>query len=192
MADYLPPPYGKSYDELMKEYPYAPATREKAIADAKKLMADAGYANGIAKTFNFVVRESPQNRQLAAYAQAEWERLLGVKTKLEVVQVSAMVDRQVAGTFDIISHATCLGGRRPERHHPGVLQRQQDHGQEVRQQLHQLQERRVRQDPDQFSVEVDPQKKLQLGRQLNQILNNEMPNTGVTPRTVERTAGTTT
>ena len=42
MADYLPPPYGKSYDELMKEYPYAPATREKAIADAKKLMADAG------------------------------------------------------------------------------------------------------------------------------------------------------
>ena len=26
---------------------------------------------------------------------------------------------------------------------------------------------------------MDPQKKLQLGRQLNQILNNEMPNTGV-------------
>ena len=45
-----------------------------------------------AKTFNFVVRESPQNRQLAAYAQAEWERLLGVKTRLEVVQVSAMVE----------------------------------------------------------------------------------------------------
>ena len=73
-------------------------------------MADAGYPNGIAKTFNFVVRESPQNRQLAAYAQAEWERLLGVKTRLEVVQVSAMVDRQVAGTFDMISHAACLGG----------------------------------------------------------------------------------
>ena len=145
MGDYLPPPYGKSYEELMKEYPYAPATREKAIADAKKLMADAGHPSGIAKTFNFVVRESPQNRQLAAYAQAEWERLLGVKTRLEVVQVSAMVDRQVAGTFDIISHAACLGGRRPERHHPRVLQRQQDHGQEVRQQLHQLQERRVRQ-----------------------------------------------
>ena len=73
-------------------------------------MADAGYANGIPKVFNFVVRESPQNRQLAAYAQAEWERLLGVKTRLEVVQVSAMVDRQVAGTFDMISHAQCLGG----------------------------------------------------------------------------------
>ncbi|HSB80121.1 MAG TPA: hypothetical protein VLM91_15175, partial [Candidatus Methylomirabilis sp.] len=32
---------------------------------------------------------------------------------------------------------------------------------------------------DQFSSEVNAQRKLQLGRQLNQILNNEMPNTAV-------------
>ena len=70
LTDHLPPPYGKGYEDLIKEHPYAAATREKAIAEAKRLMADAGYANGISKTFNFVVRESPQNRQLAAYAQA--------------------------------------------------------------------------------------------------------------------------
>lgn len=179
MADYLPPPYGKTYDELMKEYPYAAATREKAIADAKKLMADAGYANGLPKTFNFVVRESPQNRQLAAYAQAEWERLLGVKTNLEVVQVSAMVDRQVAGTFDIISHATCLGGADLSATIRACYGVNKTTGKKSDSNFTNFKNAEFDKALNQFSVEVDPQKKLQLGRQLNQILNNEMPNTGV-------------
>jgi peptide/nickel transport system substrate-binding protein len=179
MADYLPPPYGKTYDELMKEYPYAPATREKAIADAKKLMAEAGHPNGIARTFNFVVRESPQNRQLAAYAQAEWERLLGVKTRLEVVQVSAMVDRQVAGTFDIISHATCLGGADLSATIRACYGVNKTTGKKSDSNFTNFKNAEFDKVLNQFSVEVDPQKKLQLGRQLNQILNNEMPNTGV-------------
>lgn len=180
LMDYLPPPYGKSYEELMKEYPNAAATREKAIADAKKLMADAGYPNGIAKTFNFVVRESPQNRQLAAYAQAEWERLLGVKTRLEVVQVSAMVDRQVAGTFDMISHAACLGGA-----DLGATMRMcyginKATGKKSDSNFTNFKNAEFDKLLDQFSVELNAQRKAQLGRQLNQILNNEMPNTGLT------------
>jgi oligopeptide transport system substrate-binding protein len=180
LADYLPPPYGKSYEELMKEYPYAPATREKAIADAKKLMADAGYPTGIAKTFNFVVRESPQNRQLAAYTQAEWERLLGVKTRLEIVQVSAMVDRQVAGTFDIISHASCLGGADLGATIRACYSINKTTGKKSDSNFTNFSNPEFDKLLDQFSVERDPQRKLQLGRQLNQILNSEMPNTGVT------------
>lgn len=180
LGDYLPPPYGKSYEELMKEYPYAPATREKAIADARKLMADAGYPSGIPKAFNFVVRESPQNRQLAAYAQAEWERLLGVKTRLEVVQVSAMVDRQVAGTFDIISHASCLGGADLSATIRACYSINKATGKKSDSNFTNFKNAEFDKLLDQFSVELDPQRKLQLGRQLNQILNNEMPNTGVT------------
>jgi peptide/nickel transport system substrate-binding protein len=180
LGDYLPPPYGKSYEELMKEYPYAPATREKAIADAKKLMAEAGYPSGIAKTFNFVVRESPQNRQLAAYAQAEWERLLGVKTRLEVVQVSAMVDRQVAGTFDIISHATCLGGADLGATIRACYSINKATGKKSDSNFTNFKNAEFDKLLDQFSVELDTKRKLQLGRQLNEILNNEMPNTGVT------------
>jgi ABC-type transport system substrate-binding protein len=180
LADYLPAPFGKSYEELMKEYPNASATREKAIADAKKLMADAGYPNGIAKTFNFVVRESPQNRQLAAYAQAEWERLLGVKTRLEVVQVSAMVDRQVAGTFDMISHAACLGGADLGATLRMCYSMNKATGKKSDSNFTNFKNAEFDKILDQFSFEVDAQRKLQLGRQLNQILNNEMPNTGVT------------
>ncbi|HSC70755.1 MAG TPA: ABC transporter substrate-binding protein, partial [Candidatus Methylomirabilis sp.] len=179
LADYLPPPYGKSYEELMKEYPNAPATREKAIADAKKLMADAGYPSGITKTFNFVVRESPQNRQLAAYAQAEWERLLGVKTRLEVVQVSAMVDRQVAGTFDMISHAACLGGADLGATIRMCYSLNKATGKKSDSNFTNFRNAEFDKLLDQFSSEVNAQRKLQLGRQLNQILNNEMPNTAM-------------
>lgn len=179
MADYLPPPYGKSYQELMKEYPYASATREKAIADAKKLMADAGYPNGIPKTFDFVVRESPQNRQLAAYAQAEWDRLLGVKTNLEVVQVSAMVDRQVAGTFDMISHAQCLGGADLSATIRMCYSINKATGKKADSNFTNFRNAEFDKLLDQFSAEMNAERKLQLGRQLNQILNNEMPSTGV-------------
>ncbi len=179
LSDYLPPPYGKSYQELMKEYPNAPGTRDKAIADAKKLMADAGYANGIPKTLNFVVRESPQNRQLAAYAQAEWERLLGVKTRLEVVQVSAMVDRQVAGTFDMISHAQCLGGADLSATIRMCYSINKTTGKKSDSNFTNFRNAEFDKLLDQFSGEMNPQRKTQLGRQLNQILNNEMPSTGV-------------
>jgi peptide/nickel transport system substrate-binding protein len=179
MADYLPPPYGKSYEELMKEYPYASATREKAIADAKKLMADAGYPSGIAKTFNFVVRESPQNRQLAAYAQAEWERLLGVKTRLEVVQVSAMVDRQVAGTFDMISHCSCLGGADLSATIRMCYSINKATGKKSDNNFTNFKNAEFDKLLDQFSSEMNAERKLQLGRQLNQILNNEMPNSAM-------------
>jgi ABC-type transport system substrate-binding protein len=179
LTDHLPPPYGKSYEELIKEYPYAPATREKAVADAKKLMADAGYGKGIPKTFNFVVRESPQNRQLTAYAQAEWERLLGVKTRLEVVQVSAMVDRQVAGTFDIISHAVCLGGADLSATIRSCYSVNRATGKKADSNFTNFKNAEFDKLLDRFSVEVDPQKKIQLGRQLNQVLNTEVPATAL-------------
>ena len=179
LSDYLPPPYGKTYPELMKEYPYTASSRDKAIADAKKLMADAGYANGISKVFNFVVRESPMNRQLAAYAQAEWERLLGVKTRLEVVQVSAMVDRQVAGTFDMISHAACMGGSDLGATIRMCYSVNKSTGKKSDSNFTNFKSAEFNKLLDQFSGEMNPQRKLQLGRQLNQILNDEMPNTAV-------------
>lgn len=179
MSDYLPPPYGKTYQELMKEYPNAASTRDKAIADAKKLMAEAGYANGIPKVFNFVIRESPMNRQLAAYAQAEWQRLLGVKTSLEVVQVSTWVDRSVAGTFDILSHTTCVGGADLGTTIRTCYGINKATGKKADSNFTNFKNAEFDKVVDQFSVETDTQRKVQLGRQLNQILNNETPNTAM-------------
>ena len=62
------------------------------------------------QTFNFRGPGVPPEPAAGGLRAGRVGAALGVKTKLEVVQVSAMVDRQVAGTFDIISHAQCLGG----------------------------------------------------------------------------------
>lgn len=177
VSDKLPPPYGKSREELLKEYPYAPETREKAVADAKKLMADAGYPNGIDKTFNFVVRESPQNRQLAAYAQDVWQRVLGVKTNLEVVQVSEMVERQTEGTFDMISHVSVLGGADLAATIQMAYGYDKATGKLSDNNFTNFRNEEFQDILDQFAVEMDAGRKLELGRRLNDILNREVPNT---------------
>src|SRR5262249_746650 len=151
---------GKTYEELIKEYPYAAATRDKAVTEAKKLMAEAGYANGIPKTFNFVVRESPQNRQLAAYAQAEWERLLRGKTQVGVVQGSAIVDREVGGRFDIISHAVCLGGADLSATIRSCYSLNKATGKKADSNFTNFKNAELDKVLDRFSVEVDLQKKI--------------------------------
>jgi len=178
-GDWLPAPYGKTREELLKEYPYAPETRAQAIADAKQLMADAGYPNGIDKTFDFVVRESPQNRQLTAYAQDVWQRLLGVKTDLEVVQVSEMVERQTEGTFDMISHVSVLGGADLSATIQMAYGYDKATGKVADNNFTNFRNAEFQDLLDQFSVELNAERKLQLGRQLNEILNTEVPNTAV-------------
>jgi ABC-type transport system substrate-binding protein len=180
LADWLPAPFGKSYDELVSVYPYAPETREKAVEDAKQLMADAGYPNGIDKTFEFIVRESPQNRQLSAYAQAEWQRLLGVKTNIRVVQVSEMVEHQIDGTFDLISHASCLGGADLSATLRQCYGYDKATGKTADSNFTRFKNDEFVAALDEFAVVLDADRKLELGQQLNDILNREVPNTGVT------------
>jgi len=178
LADKLWPPYGKTYDELIKEYPNAPETRAKAEADAKALMAEANP--DLSKTFNFVVRESPQNRQLAAFAQAEWDRILGFKTELEIVQVSDLVERQTEGTFDIISHASCLGGADRAATALQCYGYDKATGKVADSNFTNFRNDEFMEVLGRFSSELDLDKKLVLGRQMNEILNREMPSTAGT------------
>ena len=114
------------------------------------------------------------------FRSAECERLLGVKTRLEVVQVSAMVDRQVAGTFDMISHCSCLGGADLSATIRMCYSINKATGKKSDNNFTNFKNAEFDKLLDQFSLEVNAERKLQLGRQLNQILNNDMPNTGLT------------
>src|SRR5262249_58351830 len=111
--------------------------------------------------------------------QAEGERVVGVKTQVEVVQVSAMVDRQVAGTFDIISHAVCLGGADLSATIRSCYSINKATGKKADSNFTNFKNAEFDKVLDRFSVEVDLQKKLQLGRQLNQILSTEVPATAL-------------
>ena len=85
-----------------------------------------------------------------------------------------------ARRFDIISHATCLGGADLSATIRACFSINKTTGKKSDSNFTNFGNAEFNKILDQFSMELDQQKKTQLGRQLNQILNNEMPNTGVT------------
>jgi peptide/nickel transport system substrate-binding protein len=79
--------------EDVRQYDYDPAL-------AKKLLAEAGYPNGI-KNLDFLVREAATFKLWAVAIQAMLKETLNIETKLRTVQISAWFEEAQAGNFDI-------------------------------------------------------------------------------------------
>jgi peptide/nickel transport system substrate-binding protein len=71
-----------------------------AVAEAKKLMAAAGYAGGL-KNLDFVVRDIPTFKLWAVAIQAMLKEHLNIESNLRVVQTSVWFDEAQAGSFDL-------------------------------------------------------------------------------------------
>jgi peptide/nickel transport system substrate-binding protein len=71
-----------------------------AIQEARKLLADAGYPNGI-KNIDFLVREAATFKLWAVAIQAMLKETLNIETKLRTIQVSAWFEEAQAGNFDL-------------------------------------------------------------------------------------------
>lgn len=71
-----------------------------AIQEAKKLMAAAGYANGL-KNLDFVVRDLATFKLWAVAIQAMLKENLNVETNLRVVQTSQWFEEAGSGNFDL-------------------------------------------------------------------------------------------
>jgi ABC-type transport system substrate-binding protein len=71
-----------------------------AIQEARRLMKEAGYAQGI-KGLDFVVRDIPTFKLWAVAIQAMLKEHLNIETNLRVVQTSVWFDEAQAGTFDL-------------------------------------------------------------------------------------------
>jgi len=85
--------------ELEKKLGYQKDTRA-AIAEAKKLMAEAGHAGGI-KNLDFLVREANTFKLWAVAIQAMLKEHLNIETNLRVVQISQWFEEAAAGNFDL-------------------------------------------------------------------------------------------
>jgi ABC-type transport system substrate-binding protein len=73
---------------------------KSAIQEARRLMAEAGYAKGL-KGVDFLVREAPDLKLRAAAIQVMLKEALNVETNLRTVQISAWFDDAQAGNFDL-------------------------------------------------------------------------------------------
>ena len=94
------PPTIWSYNDAVKDYPYDPAM-------AKKLLAEAGFANGFETDIWAMPVQRPYNpnaRRMAEIIQADWEKV-GVKAKIVSFEWGEYLKRSKAG-----EHQTLLLG----------------------------------------------------------------------------------
>ncbi len=85
--------------ELEKRLGYQKDTKA-AVQEAKKLMQEAGYGQGI-KGLDFLVREANTFKLWAVAIQAMLKEHLNIETNLRVVQISQWFDEAAAGNFDL-------------------------------------------------------------------------------------------
>jgi ABC-type transport system substrate-binding protein len=85
--------------ELEKKVGYQ-TDMKPAVQEARRLMKEAGYANGI-KGLDFVVRDIATFKLWAVAIQAMLKETLNIESNLRVVQTSVWFDEATAGNFDL-------------------------------------------------------------------------------------------
>jgi ABC-type transport system substrate-binding protein len=85
--------------ELEKKLGYQKDVKP-AVQEARRLMKEAGYANGL-KNLDFVVRDIPTFKLWAVAIQAMLKEHINIESNLRVVQTSVWFDEAQAGNFDL-------------------------------------------------------------------------------------------
>jgi len=84
---------------------YASWPREKRIAEAKKLLAEAGYTDAHPLSFNLLYNTSEAHQRIAIAASSMWKKNLGVEAKLQNQEWKTMLDAMHTGNFDAVRYA---------------------------------------------------------------------------------------
>ena len=87
-------------EELFKRIGYQSDTTA-AVAEAKKLMAEAGYKDGLKEPLDFLVRDVPSFKLWAQAIQAMLQEALGIQCNLRTVVESVWFDDVASGHFDL-------------------------------------------------------------------------------------------
>ncbi|EMH4160841.1 oligopeptide ABC transporter substrate-binding protein OppA [Pluralibacter gergoviae] len=88
-------------------------TQEKRNAEAKKLLAEAGYTADKPLTFNLLYNTSDLHKKLAIAAAAIWKKNLGVNVKLENQEWKTFLDTRHQATYDVARAGWCADYNEP-------------------------------------------------------------------------------
>jgi oligopeptide transport system substrate-binding protein len=83
----------------MVDYEWAQWPMDKKIAEAKKLLAEAGVKPGTKYTFSY--NTSEYHKKMAIFAQSEWKKKLGLDIDLEAMEFKVLVKKRHDGAFEI-------------------------------------------------------------------------------------------
>lgn len=84
---------------------YASWPREKRIAEAKKLLSEAGYSEDHPLVFNLLYNTSESHQRIAIAASSMWKKNLGVEAKLQNQEWKTMLDAMHTHNFDAVRYA---------------------------------------------------------------------------------------
>ncbi|WHP29590.1 oligopeptide ABC transporter substrate-binding protein OppA [Trabulsiella odontotermitis] len=88
-------------------------SQEKRNAEAKKLLAEAGYTADKPLTFNLLYNTSDLHKKLAIAVASIWKKNLGVNVKLENQEWKTFLDTRHQGNFDVARAAWCADYNEP-------------------------------------------------------------------------------
>lgn len=84
---------------------YASWPMDKRIAEAKKLLAEAGYSPDHPLSFNLLYNTSESHQRIAIAASSMWKKNLGVEAKLQNQEWKTMLDTMHTHNFDAVRYA---------------------------------------------------------------------------------------
>ncbi|EHE7799981.1 ABC transporter substrate-binding protein [Enterobacter cloacae complex sp. CDL006] len=84
---------------------YANWPMDKRIAEAKKLLAEAGFNDSHPLSFNLLYNTSESHQRIAIAASSMWKKNLGVEAKLQNQEWKTMLDTMHTHNFDAVRYA---------------------------------------------------------------------------------------
>ena len=155
-------------EELFKRLGYQSDTTA-AVAEAKKLMVEAGYKDGLKEPLDFLVRDVPSFKLWAQAIQAMLQEALGVQCNLRTVVESVWFDDTASGHFDLAIGAVVSTLLDPSDYFNAWYRTggPQNYSSWSNKEFDAL--------LDQIDREIDPAKRLALIHQTETIMESEIP-----------------
>lgn len=89
----------------LKKPDYASWPMDKRIAEAKKLLNEAGFNENHPLSFNLLYNTSESHQRIAIAASSMWKKNLGVEAKLQNQEWKTMLDTMHTHNFDAVRYA---------------------------------------------------------------------------------------
>jgi oligopeptide transport system substrate-binding protein len=80
-------------------YDWATWPMDKRVAEAKKLLAEAGVAPGTKLKFSY--NTSDYHKKMAIFAASEWKTKLGIDVELEAMEFKVLIKKRNDGEYQI-------------------------------------------------------------------------------------------
>jgi oligopeptide transport system substrate-binding protein len=88
-------------------YDWADWPMDKRVAEARKLLAEAGVQPGT--RLKYAYNTSDYHKKLALFTAAEWKTKLGLDTELEAMEYKVLIHRRESAEYQVARHAWIPG-----------------------------------------------------------------------------------